>query len=107
MRQVYHLSSVHSGSQSLSFELHGTDGALRIERDQLYRADAGESGWTQVDIPAEERGRWQVEEDFVNSIREGTPVTMTNFETGVQYMEFLEATWRSWKDGRAVELPLQ
>lgn len=105
-RQIYHLSAAHSGSHSLSFELHGTDGALRIEHDQLYRAGKAEAGWQHVEIPPEKYGRWQVEEDFIRSIREGAPVTMTNFETGVKYMEFVEAAWRSWKEGRAIDLPL-
>jgi predicted dehydrogenase len=105
-RQVYHLSAAHSGSHGISFELHGTEGALRIAHDQLWRASANESHWHPVEIPPERQGKWQVEADFIRSIREGAPVTMTNFETGVKYMEFVEAAWKSWKEGRAIDLPL-
>ncbi len=47
---------------------------------------------------------WRVERDFVDSIREGAPVTLTNFEDGVQYMQMLEATHRSRVEGRAINL---
>ena len=105
-RHVYHLSSAHSGSQGTWFEIQGMGGAFRIENDRLYRAGKAASSWEEIAIPEEKRGHWQVEEQFIRSIREGAPVTLTNFETGVQYMEFIEATWRSWKEGRAIDLPL-
>jgi hypothetical protein len=41
-----------------------------------------------------ERG-WRVEADWVDSIRNGTPVKFTDFATGVAYMEFTEAVARS------------
>jgi predicted dehydrogenase len=50
---------------------------------------------------------WEVEAQFVASIREGKPVTLTSFEDGVRYMEFTEAAWRSWQEGRAIDLPLR
>jgi hypothetical protein len=45
-----------------------------------------------------------VEADFVASIRSGTPVQLTDFATGVAYMEFTEAVARSAELGRNVEL---
>jgi predicted dehydrogenase len=48
-----------------------------------------------------------VEAQFVASIREGAPVTLTSFEDGVCYMEFTEAAWRSWQEAKAVSLPLE
>ena len=47
---------------------------------------------------------WRVEADFVDSIRTGAPVTLTNFEDGLNYMRMLEATHRSRLEGRAVDL---
>jgi hypothetical protein len=40
----------------------------------------------------------------VQVIREGKPVTLTSFEDGVRYMEFTDAVWWSWKEGRAVDV---
>ncbi|MFA7249452.1 MAG: Gfo/Idh/MocA family oxidoreductase [Dehalococcoidia bacterium] len=47
---------------------------------------------------------WRVERDFVDSIREGAPVTLTNFEDGVRYMQIIEAAHRSRLSGRAVDI---
>ena len=43
----------------------------------------------------------------VDAVRHGTPVTLTDFETGVTYMEFTEAVARSARQGEAVALPLE
>ena len=43
----------------------------------------------------------------MRSIREGAPVTLTDFATGAAYMEFTEAVARSARMGVAVELPLE
>ena len=48
-------------------------------------------GW----FGAARRG-WRVEEDFVDSIRKGAPVRLTDFARGVGYMRVTEAIWRSW-----------
>ena len=43
----------------------------------------------------------------VDAIRNGTPIKLTDFETGVAYMEFTEAVARSARQGEAVQLPLE
>ena len=43
-------------------------------------------------------------QDFVDSIREGAPVTLTNFEDGLHYMRIIDATRRSRLEGRAVQI---
>ena len=48
-----------------------------------------------------------LEADFVDAIREGTPIRFTDFATGVAYMEFTEAVARSAETGEPVELPLE
>jgi predicted dehydrogenase len=47
---------------------------------------------------------WEVEADFVRSIREGASVELTSFEDGVAYMRFTEAVARSWREARPVDL---
>ena len=49
-------------------------------------------------------GSWRVEADFIDSIRDGAPVELTNFKNGVRYMQVIEATWRSWSEGRPVDI---
>jgi hypothetical protein len=59
-----------------------------------------------IPIPPEKAGGWRVETDFVDAIRGGTKVSLTDFATGVAYMEFTEAVARSAEEGTPVDLPL-
>ena len=47
---------------------------------------------------------WNVEQDFVDSIRDHKPVELTSFEDGLHYMRITEAVTRSRQEGRAVSL---
>jgi len=49
-------------------------------------------------------GDWRVEADFVDSIREGQPVELTNFEDGLLHMRVTEAITRSRLEGRAIDV---
>ena len=49
-------------------------------------------------------GAWRVEQDFVDSIRRGAPVTLTSFPDGVDYMRVIEATHRSRAEARPIAL---
>ena len=71
----------------------------------LFRSE-GDDEYQPFDIPEHPRNGWQVEEDFVDAIRDGRPVTHTSFADGVKYMEFTEAVQISMAEGRRVELPL-
>jgi predicted dehydrogenase len=78
--------------------LEGTTARLRLDL-------AGAALWfqptgrmeTRVAIAPDQREEWQVEADFVASVREGAPVRLTDFATGVRYMRFTEAAWRAWQ----------
>ena len=61
----------------------------------------------EIAIPAEKARGWQVEADFIDAIRTGTPIQFTDFARGVTYMEFTEAVARSAQRGEPVELPLK
>lgn len=68
---------------------------------------AAEGGCMQaVDVPHEHRGFWRVEQEWVNAMRGREAVKLTDFATGVRYMEFTEAVARSAQSGQAVSLPL-
>ena len=103
---VYHLSSVARLGEGFSLECHGTLGAFRLTEKGAWIAGETDSDWRLLELPEKERGGWRVEQDFVDSIRDGTAVTHTNFDDGVKYMAFTEATHRSLAEGRKVELPL-
>ena len=99
---VYHVSSVaaHGG---ISFEMHGTKGSIRLEEDKaLVALDDG--GWRELVVEPEKQWGWNVEADFVDAVRDGRPVTHTNFEDGVKYMAFTEAVQVSFREGRRVVL---
>lgn len=91
-RMVYHFSGVESGKPRMEFRLNGSKGALRFDafQKQLLFAEAGATEETKITLSRGESRGWQVEADFVQSIREGAPVKLTSFEQGVRYMTFTE-----------------
>jgi predicted dehydrogenase len=112
-RAVYQFSGVTPVGGGLSIRLLGSEGLLHydLEADRLFgltrrEAAAGAQEAREIPIPPEKRGGWRVEADWVDSIRSGAPVRLTDFTTGVAYMEFTEAVARSAESGEAVELPL-
>jgi predicted dehydrogenase len=114
-RGTYQFSGVTLYGQEATIRFLGSDGVLVYDllRDTLRGASrsAGATGLsidelTELPIPPEMADSWRVEADFIDSIRTGAPVRLTDFATGVQYMEFTEAVARSARSGAAVELPL-
>ena len=91
-RMVYHFSGVESGKPRMEFRINGSKGALRFDaiHKQLFFAKAGESEEKKLTLSRGQSRGWQVEADFVRSIREGLPVELTAFEQGVRYMTFTE-----------------
>lgn len=113
---VYQFSGVTPFGQGSSITVYGSDGVLvyDLDADRIRGASrrAGKQAarleeLAEIPIPPEKAGGWQVESDWVLSIREGAPVRLTDFATGVAYMEFTEAVARSARTGIAVEIPLE
>jgi predicted dehydrogenase len=106
-RGIYQFSGVVPFGAGMGVRLYGSKGTLHydIAADRIFGTQSA-GPLQEIPIPADKKQVWRVEEDFVRSIREGTPVTLTNFATGVAYMEFTEAVARSALSGAAVELPL-
>jgi predicted dehydrogenase len=114
-RAVYHLSAVTPFGQGMGIQLHGTRGVLHYDlaTDRIWGASARGGAKSvavgelqEIAIPAEKAREWRVEADFVDAIRGGTPIRLTDFATGVAYMEFTEAVARSAQGNVALELPL-
>jgi predicted dehydrogenase len=101
---------------SAGIHLYGTEGVLHYDlTTDRIRGVSGRRGARSVQlqdleeiaIPAEKARTWRVEAEFVEAIREGTPIRFTDFATGVAYMEFTEAVARSAQRGEAIDLPLE
>jgi len=91
-RLIYHFSGVESGKPRMEFRINGSKGALRFDAFQamLLFAKAGETDEKKLTMSRDQSRGWQVEADFVRSIREDAPVKLTAFEQGVRYMTFTE-----------------
>ena len=103
-RISYQLSAVTAGGPPAGISVYGSAATLHWTAGE--RATIAHHGQPAEPIhpdPGTDRG-WRVEEDFVRSIRDGTPVTLTNFRDGVRYMRFVDAAWRSWHEGRRVSV---
>ncbi len=86
--------------------IFGDKGTLRIGDNKIFGAQTGSDHLKQIPVPKELEGKWRVEEEFINAIRGQEEVTLTTFETGVKYMEFTEAVYRSMVSGQKISLPL-
>lgn len=100
------ISTAAGGAPETSLTLYGREGTLRFVADEgrLYVGRRGEKGLREVPPPAGAPG-WRVEEDFVVSIRDGAPVTLTSFVAGVRYMAFTQAVADSLAADRPVDVP--
>jgi predicted dehydrogenase len=105
-KAVYHFSGVTPFGQEQSIALYGSDGVLHYDlgtdrisgasrREGPHVAGAPKGELRPIPIPPDKEGGWNVEADFVASIREGKPVTRTDFTTGLHYMAFTDAVVRS------------
>jgi predicted dehydrogenase len=92
----YHFSGIEPGPGCNVVKLVGSKGTIRVDIDEnrILFCRVGED-CHEVEIPQEERRGWRVEEDFINSIRTGAPVRLTNFSDGVRYMAFTDAVHRA------------
>ncbi len=91
--------------------IFGTGGTLRLRQPvggelALTAGQRGDASLRPVEIDPLNRGGWRVEAEFVNAIRGLEPVTHTDFETGVRYMEWTDAVTRSLRRRETVTLPL-
>ena len=87
--------------------IHGSEDTIYVDRRQnVFAGRRGDSELTEVPNPRSEQAYNRVEEEFTNAIRGVEEITMARFETGVHYMEWTEAVYRSSQTGQAVYLPL-
>lgn len=96
-RLVMHFSGVEAARPRGEFRLNGSKACLWLDvlGKELWMAGSGRTA-EKVDVPALPDEGWNVEADFIASIRTGAPVRLTDFATGLRYMRFTEAAWKSW-----------
>lgn len=108
-RGLYHLSGAVRFGPVIQIHLYGSEGTIKYvsqPEDQLLAARRGDESLQEIPIPPDQVYDWRVEQDFVEAIRGQRTVDMTDFATGVRYMEFTEAVARSADAGQAIGLPL-
>jgi len=96
-RLIGHFSGVERTGARNEIRINCSNAGLRLDlsRNELWLTK-GKDKEKLIDVPPERRGTWRVEADFIDSIREGKPVKLTDLETGVKYMHFTDAVWESW-----------
>jgi predicted dehydrogenase len=96
-RLIGHFSGVDRTGPRNEIRINGSNAGVRLDltRNELWMT-RGKDKEKLIDVPPERRGSWRVEADFIDSIREEKPVKLTDFETGVKYMQFTDAVWESW-----------
>lgn len=91
----YHFSGIETGPGRNEIKLVGSEATVRLDIGAGELFLSNRNGDTEkIEIPDEERIGWQVEADFIDSIREGTPVQLTSFADGLRYMQFTDAVRR-------------
>lgn len=91
-RLVLHCSGVEGGGARNEVRLNGSAGCLKIDvaNGELSLAPLGGPA-RRLETPSVAEGGWNVEAEFVASIRHGAPVRRTSFATGLATMRFTEA----------------
>ena len=95
-----YLNSIESGRGRDGYVINGTQATLALDfaAGELRLTPHGGSE-SLVEVAAADRGSWQVESDFIASIRDGRPVTHTNFVDGLDYMRFTTAVHTAFTHG--------
>ena len=109
-RGLYHISGITLLGPEKQIHLYGSRGTIKYliaPEEKLLCGRAGDKEMRYLEIPAEQRGGWRVEAEFIASVRGQDKIHYTDFATGVRYMEFTEAVARSAALDLPVDLPLK
>ena len=108
-RGLYHLSgAIHFGPPP-QVHFYGSEATLKYEfepTDKIWFGQRGGQELQELPVPPEKAYAWRVEQDFVEAIRGERLIELTDFASGVRYMEFTQGVVQSAATGRPVELPL-
>ena len=87
--------------------LCGSAGTLHYDQmsNKLYGGRRDNKSLQEIDVAPEKAGSWRVEEEFIGAIRGEEEIVLTDFATGVKYMEFTAAVHKSAATGQMVPVP--
>jgi len=94
----------HAGKPELF--IFGSKATIRLWDEKLYFGKSSDTELKEYSINPSDKDSWHVEQDFIESIQNGKPVTLTSFQDGLKYMEFTEAAIRSAQQGATIYLPI-
>ena len=104
---TFEFSSVCGLASEPGAWLFGSAGTLHYDQmsNKLFGGRKGEPGLQEIDVAPEREGYWRVEEEFIGAIRGQEEIVLTDFATGVRYMEFTAAVHKSAATGQIVPVP--
>ena len=99
------MSTVKGHAPLDSVMIYGTTGTIKLDcvNYDLFMAN-DKSELKKINIPSEFQSSWRVEEEFINAIIGKEKISHTTFETGLRYMEFVEAVRKSSESGSKISL---
>jgi predicted dehydrogenase len=104
---VLQWSGVAAGTSGPRLECYGSKGSLVYDfgnGEKILHAQ-GAGPLEVVDVAAADQGGWDVENRFIEAVKSGGSLRPEpTFETGVKYMDFIEAVQRSSKAGTEAAL---
>ena len=108
MRSGAHVTSIQTGVAHFGedrIEIYGDEGTLVCGPSgvNLTSARKGDDALKPIGVPDDYRDEWSVESDFVRMVRGEIDQMFLSFEDGVKNMAYLDACYRSARDGRWVE----
>lgn len=84
------------------YVITGSKGTLRLDLSSARLTKTLLGGVEELVEPAaEDLADWNVEADFIDSIRSGAPIDLTNFGDGLAYMRFTDAAIKSLAEDSA------
>lgn len=105
------ISSVVGHVPGVEVFICGTEGTILLsDSGGKLHLEAGQRRHKKlsvVKIPQKRKGKWRVEEEFINAIRGREVITHTDFVSGVKYMEWTDAVTKAMRTGETVHLPLE
>jgi predicted dehydrogenase len=98
-------SGVAQFAQKDTLRIYGTEGVLIYDfvNDDIFAGQHGSNALDSIQIPKEYEKEWTVEDDFIKAVKNGGKPE-PSYETGVRYMQVVEAINCSLRENRWVEL---
>lgn len=86
--------------------IHGDQASLRIDFDkhQVFMGRMQDKEMKPIPLQGILGPGWRVEEEFVQAIRGEEAIKYTTFETGLAYMKFTDAVWKSMQQSQEINI---